>query len=75
MERALGGAEIGHVQGHVGVDDADEGDVGKVQTFRDHLRADEDVDLAHAEIAEDFAVERLARHHVGIHTLHAGFRE
>ncbi len=57
LEGAFAGAKVGHVEGHVGVDDADERDVGEVQTFGDHLRADEDIDLAHAKVAENFAVE------------------
>ena len=32
------------MQRHVGVDDADERDVREMQTLRDHLGADEDVD-------------------------------
>ena len=35
------------------IDDADQRDVRKVQALGDHLRADEDVDLAGPEIAED----------------------
>src|SRR5438046_2104978 len=44
LKRALARAEVGLMQRHVRIDDADEGDVRKVQAFRDHLRADEDID-------------------------------
>ena len=46
LERPLGGAEVGHVQADVRVDDADQRHVGEVQPLGDHLRAEQDVDLA-----------------------------
>jgi len=45
--------------------------VGEMQSLGNHLRADEDVDLANPKRAENFAVERFLRHHVGIHPLDA----
>ena len=59
------------MQREVGVNNADERDVRKMQSLRDHLRADEDVGLARAKIAEDFAVIVLALHRVGVHALDA----
>ena len=75
LERPLARTKIGQVQAEVGVDDANERDVWKVQPFRDHLRADEDVDLAGAERAERLAIRFLARHRVGVHALHNGLWE
>ena len=46
LKGAFAGAEVGHVEGEIGVDDSDERDVREVQSLRDHLRADEDIDLA-----------------------------
>src|SRR5581483_1657659 len=43
-----------------------------MQAYRDHLRADEDVDLARTKSVERFAISVLARHRIGIHTLHRG---
>ena len=63
------------MQREIGVDDADERDVREVQPFRDHLRADEDVDLAAAKGAERFAIGVLPRHRVGIHSPNDCFRE
>ena len=46
LEGALGGAEVGQVQGHVGVEHADERDVRKIEALGDHLRAEEHVGLS-----------------------------
>ena len=54
LKRSFARAEIGQMQREIGVDDSDERHVWKMQTFRDHLRADEDVDLAGAEIFAAF---------------------
>ena len=51
LESAFAGAEIGEMQGEIGVDDSDKRHVREMQTFRDHLRADENVDLAGAKIS------------------------
>ena len=72
MEGAFAGAEIRQVQGQVGVDDADQRDVGEMQSLGDHLRAEQDIDLAGAKIAQDAAVIFLALQRVGIHAHDAG---
>src|SRR2546423_4279319 len=41
-----------------------------MKAFRDHLRADENVDLAGAESVKGFAIGVLARHRIGIHSPH-----
>src|SRR5206468_11606766 len=56
LESALAGAKIRNVQAQVRVDDSDERDIGKVQSFGDHLRADENVDLCEPEIAQNAPV-------------------
>jgi hypothetical protein len=43
LEGPFGGAEVGYAEADVGVDEADEGDVGDVVAFGDHLGADQDV--------------------------------
>ena len=75
LERAFAGAEIGQMQSKIGVDDADQRDVRKMQTFRDHLCADQNIDLAGAKIAQRFAIRFLARHRVGVHAAHDRFRK
>src|SRR6185503_20036519 len=65
LEGPLGGAEIGHPEADVGRHDAYEGDPRKVVPLRDHLRADEDVDVALAELGPQcreraFAADRIA---------------
>ena len=52
LEGPLGGAEIGQAEADVGRDDADQRDAREVVPLRDHLRADEDVDLAVAEACQ-----------------------
>ena len=46
LERPLGRAEVRQAEADVGRDDADERHGRKVVALRDHLRADEDVDVA-----------------------------
>src|SRR5207245_9390320 len=41
LESAFAGAEIGQMQGQIGVDDPDKRYVREMQTFSDHLCADE----------------------------------
>ena len=52
LKRPLGGAEIGEPETDVGGDDADERHPRKVVSFGDHLGADEHVDLAGGESAQ-----------------------
>ena len=40
-----------------------------MQTFRDHLRADEDVDLSSAKASERVTIGILARHRISVHSL------
>src|SRR5204862_4085930 len=51
LERAFARAEIGQMQCKIGVNNPDQRHIWKMQTFGDHLRADEDVDLAGAKIS------------------------
>src|SRR5215472_8258269 len=48
--------DIGEMQREIRIDDADECDVRKMQTFRDHLCADENVNLSCAEVSQSFAI-------------------
>ena len=74
-QRALARAKIRLMQRKVGVNDADERDVRKMQPLRDHLRADKDVGLARAKIAEHFPVIVLALHRVSVHAFDARVRK
>ena len=75
LEGALTGAEVGNVEGEVGVEDAGEGDVGEIEAFGDHLGAEEDVDLAGFEGAECFADGTFLSGGVGVESGEAGFGE
>src|SRR6476661_1929586 len=67
LESAFAGAEIGHMQGEVGVDESDQRYVREMQALRDHLRADENVDLDGAKIPQRFALRFLTGHRIGVH--------
>src|ERR1035437_353370 len=69
LEGAFARSKIRLMQRGVRVNDADERDVREMQPFRDHLRADENVNFARTKIAEDVAVIVLALHRVGVHAL------
>ena len=49
LERALGRAEVGQAEAHVGVDHAHQRHARKVVALRDHLGADQDVGLPRLE--------------------------
>ena len=72
-QTSLAGAEIWQMKCEIGVNDTHQRDVGKMQTFRDHLRAHQDVDLARAKTSQRIAVSFLPRHRIGIHAAHHCF--
>ena len=51
LEGSLTRPKIRQMQSEIGVNDSDERHIREVQAFRDHLRADQDVDLACSEIS------------------------
>jgi len=67
LEGPFAGAEIRLMQRQVGVNDAHQRHVREMQPLGDHLRADQDVYLADAEIAQRLPVIVLALHRVGVH--------
>ena len=67
LEGPLEGPEISLVQRGVGRDDSDYCDVWKVETLRDHLRADQDPDSALPEGGELFLERVVPAHRVAIH--------
>src|SRR6266478_4453157 len=73
LKSPLTGAEIGKMQCQVGVDDSDQGHVREMQAFGDHLRTDEDVDLAGAKISKGVAISFLTGHGIGVHPAHVCF--
>ena len=46
LESAFAGSEIRHVQSEIRVKDSNEGDIGEMETFGNHLGADDDVDFS-----------------------------
>src|SRR5256885_6543044 len=68
LKCAFAGAKIRQMEREIGIDNPDQRHVWKMQTFGNHLRADEDVDLAGAKIPQRFAISVLARHRIGVHS-------
>ena len=62
LKGPLARAEIRHMQRQICVDDPNQSYIWKVQTLGDHLRSDEDVDLAGTKVPQRFAVSFLSRH-------------
>ena len=54
LEAALGGAQVTALQGQVGIDHPDQGQIGEVVALGDQLRADDDVDLASVHCRDEF---------------------
>ena len=75
LKRLLRRTEVGQAQAGVGIDDAHEGNAGIVVSLGEHLRADEDVDVALGEAPEDLRVTALAGGGVRVHALDARLGE
>src|SRR5436190_8833105 len=73
LERAFPCAKIRQVQREIGIDDSHQRHIRKMETLRDHLRSDEDIDIARAEISQSLSIGFLARHRVCIHATHHSF--
>ena len=73
LEGPFAGAEIGDVEGEVGVEDGGEGDVGEVEALGDHLGAEEDVDLAGSEGGEGVLEDVFLARGIGVEAGEAGF--
>lgn len=71
VEGSFGSAEIGEVESGIGIDDSDEEDVGKVETFGDHLGPEKDLEGSIAELGEDPFVASWFSHGIGIHATDA----
>src|SRR3954447_4970020 len=59
----------------VRVNYSDQGDIGKMQAFGNHLRADEHVNFARAKIAQHAPIILFALHDVRIHAAYPGVRK
>ena len=67
LKRPLARAKIREMQAGVGVHDTDDRDIGEVESFGDHLRAEQDVHVSAGETLEDVMVRPLARGGVEVH--------
>src|SRR5690606_34509675 len=64
LERPLRAPEVRQVEHRVGLDDANRGHAGKVESLRDHLGADDDIDVAVLDALEHLRVPAGAAHGV-----------
>src|SRR5262245_852855 len=62
LKSTLSGSKIGHMQSYVGVDNADQSNIGKIEPFGDHLRSDQNVDFANPERMESLPIGVLSAH-------------
>src|SRR4051812_22207745 len=67
LEATLGRAKIREVDSDIGVDDPDQGDVGEVETFGDHLRAEQNVDFPGSDAIKNSGVRPFATRGVYVH--------
>ena len=72
LEDAFGGAEVGHGEGVIAADDADERDAVDIVSFGDHLGADEEIDFAGVEAGEEALQVVAAADGVAVHAADAG---
>src|SRR5258708_20100848 len=75
LECAFTGSKVGQVQPDICIDDAHQSDIGKIETFRDHLGADENVDLSTPKSTEGLSISILSYHGIRIHPSQPGFRK
>ena len=75
LKRTLKGAEVGHIETLVGIEDAHHVDPLEIESFRDHLRTDQDVRFAPPESLEDTFITGTAARGVEVHARRAGFGE
>src|SRR5207237_2674307 len=50
-------------------------DIWEMQPLRDHLRPDQDINVARAKCAQRFAIRFLSGHRVGIHSFYSRIRK
>lgn len=72
LKDAFAGPEVGHMESDVGIEDAHQGDVGKMQAFGNHLSADEEVDLLRLKGVKQITQGIFFAHGVGIDAGDAG---
>jgi hypothetical protein len=59
--------EIGRVKPYVGIDNANKGDVRKIEPLGDHLGTQQNIDLTGPKLSQHFGIRTSTGHGVGIH--------
>ena len=75
LEQALRRTKIRNGQGSIGRHHADQGNIGVIMAFGNHLGAHQDIDGATAEGAQNALVSRFGPGSVAIHTCQARRRK
>src|SRR6516162_9354128 len=75
LKGAFTGPKIRHVQSYVGVDDPDQRNVGKIESFCDHLRPDKNIDFANSKRMERLLIRTFSAHRIRVHSGRGRHRE
>src|SRR5688572_1548724 len=75
LEGTLAGAEVREIHGDVGVNYTDQCHERKIETLGDHLRAEQDIDFATLDAAENIVMRPFRRRRVYIHPRDARLRK
>ena len=67
LEAALRRTKVGKIDADVGVDHTDQRHIWKVQSLGDHLRAEQNVDLAAADAVENLGVGPFSARRIDVH--------
>src|SRR6266481_1819439 len=70
LKCTLSSSKIGHMQSDVGVDNADQGNIRKIEPFSDHLRSDQNIDFADPERMKSLSIRVLSAHGIRVHSSH-----
>ena len=71
LKAALGRPEIGQIDADIRVDNTYQRHVGKIESFCDHLRAEQNVDFSSCNAVENVGVSPFAARCVHVHPRHA----
>ena len=75
LKSPFAGPEIRLMQRHVRIDNPHQGHIRKMQSFGDHLRPDQDIDLPVSKGLQHPAIILFPLHHIRIHPLHPRMRK
>ena len=75
LKSPLSGSEVGEVQGTVCIDHTNQEDIGEIQTFGNHLRSQQNIDITTSEHGKNFLVASGTSHGIAVHSRDTSFRK